>query len=453
MEIPWIPSLRHMGGCTSCEAPAKTGDVDAPRDRPAVEPGGHPVDDPAACGIVDASAHFTPHKYTVNKTGVTLKKERRRSLMEMATDMANKLQEHNAGNPSGSIEEAPNSLDIAAMLADKRLPDVAPGQVGTCSIPGVKKKLKGPKTNQDYGLVATPLQCSERALLVGVFDGHGKDGHHVSKFAAHALFSALALANDAASSNAEEVFKREFVEAHRKVTAVIPQECKKSGTTATVALIIGTRLFVAHVGDSSCALFHRSEDDAPWTGTALTPEHHGDLPGEKERVLNAGGSIQSNHENGPLRVVKLNEKGRPAGASLCVTRSIGDNALKDVGVIAEPDFLSMKLRKNDCCLVIGSDGLWEILSLQEVAEIVAQHVGSAMNAAQSLAFRAREKYIPQVDLRGTRDDISALVVYLPFRSAVDVKKPVFFESRRLTAKMSIPLDIAEDSSDESSDSA
>jgi len=138
---------------------------------------------------------------------------------------------------------------------------------------------------------------------------------------------------------------------------------------------------------------------------------------------------------------------------LQVRRSLGDNALKDAGSTTEPAYQRLKITKEDACLVLGSDGVWDVLGMDELAAICKEHLGSAMNAAQAITLRARELWQPKAEDTGTRDDISACVIYLPFRSAVEVKNPVGFTGkRRQTVMQEVPVDNFDDS-DESSDSA
>ena len=54
-----------------------------------------------------------------------------------------------------------------------------------------------------------------------------------------------------------------------------------------------------------------------------------------------------------------------------MARSIGDHHAATVGVIAEPEITEYELTDDDVALVIASDGVWELLSSQSVADIVA----------------------------------------------------------------------------------
>lgn len=53
-----------------------------------------------------------------------------------------------------------------------------------------------------------------------------------------------------------------------------------------------------------------------------------------------------------------------------MSRSLGDAVAHSVGVSSQPEILDFKLTGNDKFLVIGSDGIWEFLSNEEVANAV-----------------------------------------------------------------------------------
>jgi len=55
---------------------------------------------------------------------------------------------------------------------------------------------------------------------------------------------------------------------------------------------------------------------------------------------------------------------------LAMSRSFGDHAAAEVGVISEPEILEMNLIEDDKFIVIASDGVWEFLSNDEVVRII-----------------------------------------------------------------------------------
>ena len=97
----------------------------------------------------------------------------------------------------------------------------------------------------------------------------------------------------------------------------------------------------------------------------LSKDHKLDDPRECERVLSAGGRVESfkdtlnpNESIGPRRVW-LPDQDIPG---LAMSRSMGDEVAHSVGVSATPEVLEFFLSPDDRFVVIGSDGLWEFLT-------------------------------------------------------------------------------------------
>ncbi|XP_065030784.1 probable protein phosphatase 2C 75 [Musa acuminata AAA Group] len=127
-----------------------------------------------------------------------------------------------------------------------------------------------------------------------------------------------------------------------------PCGCERSGTeseivgsTAVVALVGGGRLIVANCGDSR-AVLSRGGRAVP-----LSDDHKPDRPDELARIEAAGG-----------RVIYLN--GARVYGILAMSRALGDKYLKPA-VISEPEIRVVEITAADECLIIASDGLWDVL--------------------------------------------------------------------------------------------
>lgn len=55
---------------------------------------------------------------------------------------------------------------------------------------------------------------------------------------------------------------------------------------------------------------------------------------------------------------------------LAMTRSFGDEIVRGVGVICDPEIREIELEEQDKFIVMASDGVWEFMSNREVLEIV-----------------------------------------------------------------------------------
>ena len=115
----------------------------------------------------------------------------------------------------------------------------------------------------------------------------------------------------------------------------------------------------------------------PIRESRLTHDHKPHLPHERARVLAAGGRVEW---QGCWRVVAESPlPGRPA-AGLAVSRSLGDAQFKEPLplVSSDPDVSVTLLQPGDTMLILASDGVWDVLSDQDAAEVA---VAAALKAA------------------------------------------------------------------------
>ena len=104
---------------------------------------------------------------------------------------------------------------------------------------------------------------------------------------------------------------------------------------------------------------------------ALSRDHKPDDPEEARVILSNNGRIDSYRDQlgnqiGPMRVWLKNED----IPGLAMTRSFGDAMAARVGVNAVPEIKEFTLQPEDKIIVLASDGVWEFLQNQDVANIV-----------------------------------------------------------------------------------
>jgi serine/threonine protein phosphatase PrpC len=147
-----------------------------------------------------------------------------------------------------------------------------------------------------------------------------------------------------------------------------------------------TRLYASNIGDSRALLIR--DGGRP---ELLSHLHIGRDPSEQARVRAAGGRIMQN--------------GRLAGC-LEVTRAFGDQGMISFGLIAEPFIVETVLQPTDTHLLVSSDGLFDVLTYEEIARMLRQ--APTELTAQQLAFALIEAAMK----RKSRDNMSVVVVKL-----------------------------------------
>ncbi|XVF19995.1 hypothetical protein REPUB_Repub11eG0159600 [Reevesia pubescens] len=114
------------------------------------------------------------------------------------------------------------------------------------------------------------------------------------------------------------------------------------GSTAVVAIVTPDKIVVANCGDSRAVLCRKGKP------VALSSDHKPDRPDELNRIQEAGG-----------RVIYWDAP-RVFGV-LAMSRAIGDNYLKPY-VSCEPEVTITDRTADDECLILASDGLWDVVS-------------------------------------------------------------------------------------------
>ncbi|KAM0882425.1 hypothetical protein ACQ4PT_032295 [Festuca glaucescens] len=169
----------------------------------------------------------------------------------------------------------------------------------------------------------------------------------------------------------------------------------RGGSCAATALVNGSDLYVANLGDCRAVMSHDG------VATALTSDHTAARGDERARIESSGGYVSCG-SNGVWRVQDC----------LAVSRAFGDASLKR-WVISEPEITRHTLTAGCEFLVLASDGLWNKVSNQEAVDAVSK----SNNAGRSSAGCCKE-LVDMARSRGSRDDITVMVVDLkrfPYR--------------------------------------
>ncbi|OIV95286.1 hypothetical protein TanjilG_07442 [Lupinus angustifolius] len=203
------------------------------------------------------------------------------------------------------------------------------------------------------------FQCPIPSAFYAVFDGHGgPDAANYVKRNAMRLF--FEDANMLRSYDTDAFFMKKLEESHRKAflradLALADEQSVNSscGTTALTALVLGRHLLVANAGDCRAVLCRRGK------AVEMSQDHRPSYLPERRRVEELGGFVDDGYLNGYLSV----------------TRALGDWDLKNpLGaaspLIADPDIQMVTLTEEDEFLIIGCDGIWDVMSSQVAISLV-----------------------------------------------------------------------------------
>ena len=219
---------------------------------------------------------------------------------------------------------------------------------------------------------------------------------------------------------AVDALQSAFVAADAALGAAAHIDTQRSGATCTAVVLERGRLAVACVGDCRCVL-GKVETEGDDTNTAfpfvMTRDHRPELDDERARVEACGARIDhirapDGSARGPLRVW-LHGADAPG---LMVTRSVGDGVASSIGVTAVPEVFVVPLERTVRFLVVATDGIWDMLSNEEVVEMVCRHLHEPETACNALVAAASAKWRATI---GHADNITVGVLVFDTCPAYD----------------------------------
>nr|CAB3489560.1 unnamed protein product [Digitaria exilis] len=249
---------------------------------------------------------------------------------------------------------------------------------------------------EDAYSVITGKHCGDSQLaFYGVFDGHGGRAavDFVSERLGENVVAAVLAADNEASSAADDgndaisaAIRSAYLATDSELLA--QHQDVSGGACAATAVVKGSDLYIAHLGDCRAVLSHGGG-----TAAALTADHTCAAEDERARIERGGGYV-CRSGSCVWRVQ----------GSLAVSRSFGDAGLKR-WIVAEPAVTKVALGAGCEFLIVASDGLWDKVSNQEAVDVVSRcRAESVGRSCVELVEMARS--------RGGRDDVTVMVVDL-----------------------------------------
>ncbi|GMH10763.1 hypothetical protein Nepgr_012604 [Nepenthes gracilis] len=256
------------------------------------------------------------------------------------------------------------------------------------------------------------------AHFFGVYDGHG--GSRVANYCRDCIHVALhkelefiieCVTNGTIKDDWQEQWRKAFTKLFLKIDDEVsgkdggePIAPDTVGSTAVVAIICSSHIIVANCGDSRAVLCRGKE------AMALSVDHKPNREDEYARIEAAGGKV-------------IHWNGQRVFGVLAMSRSIGDRYLEP-WIIPNPEVMFIPRAKEDECLILASDGLWDVMTNGEACETARKRIlmwhkkndvklplergigidPAAQAAANCLSNRALQK--------GTKDNITVVVVDL-----------------------------------------
>ena len=239
--------------------------------------------------------------------------------------------------------------------------------------------------------------------FLGVYDGHGDKGKEASTFIEKEIKKLVTdnknkIRKWSLQANSRDMITKMFVDGYKKIQNLMKKQDPQfelSGSCAVSALLIDKVCYVINLGDSRAVIGGKLIDNI--FAIQMSVDHKPSLPEEMERIKKSGGEVKIPNEGagGPMRVYKLNEN----SPGLAVARSLGDCYGHECGVSEEPQVSYRILEDTDEFIVMGSDGIWDVMNSVEIVGYVFERTNDRANRvdkdkiAEEIVEECRKRWI------------------------------------------------------------
>ncbi|KAG9448306.1 hypothetical protein H6P81_014434 [Aristolochia fimbriata] len=231
---------------------------------------------------------------------------------------------------------------------------------------------------EDFFDIKTSNVDEKDVFMFGIFDGHG--GSLAAEYLKDHLFENL-LKHPQFMMNTKLAISETYQKTDSDFLKQESNTYRDDGSTASTAVLVGSHLYVANVGDSRAVISKAG------IAIALSDDHKPNRSDERKRIENAGGVVMW---AGTWRV----------GGVLAMSRAFGNRMLKQF-VVADPEIQEEELDEELEFLVLASDGLWDVVPNEDAVSL-ARMEDDPEAAARKLTETAFT--------RGSADNITCIVV-------------------------------------------
>ncbi|KAK2968541.1 hypothetical protein RJ640_009386 [Escallonia rubra] len=244
------------------------------------------------------------------------------------------------------IECAPSSKCVSVRTESTELVDECP-KFGTTSVCGRRRDMEDAVAVHPSFSRPENTETSGSVHFFGVYDGHGCS--HVAMKCKDRMHEIVK--SEMESGQAEDSWKDAMTKSFSRMDKEVTEwsnsaghpssncrcelrtpQCDAVGSTAVVAIVTPDKIVVSNCGDSRAVLCRKGPD----------------RPDELLRIEEAGGRV-------------IYWDGARVLGVLAMSRAIGDNYLKPY-VIPVPEVTVTERAAEDECLILASDGLWDVVS-------------------------------------------------------------------------------------------
>lgn len=271
----------------------------------------------------------------------------------------------------------------------------------------------------------------DKGHFIAIYDGHGHYGGSAAYEVNESLMAYLEDNRSVLSGLSTEKEIKDFIRnGFRQIQTKLSEESiyRVSGTCCIGVLILESKLYIISLGNSKAVLC--TDGTTGPKAVELSRDQTLTSAEERDRITRQG-----------LKIHKVKEQGKEYGAErlwtseeglgITVTRALGDWQVSKA-VLNDPEIDEYEISTSDRFVLLGSDGLWDVMSPEEAVKILNEKkrgkdgVDELLNQAKK-RWRDRiqkDKYIisDEPHSSGKTDDITVNVCYFNFPSSEEMEK-------------------------------
>jgi serine/threonine protein phosphatase PrpC len=242
------------------------------------------------------------------------------------------------------------------------------------------------------------------------FDGHGPFGHTVSTRTVQTVPYFVAI-SEHFPDDMEKALVEGFEKSQKELVMHALEnswDVQASGSTAVACMWKGTEVWTANAGDSRCVIGTETARKVIFE----TEDHKPNTPAEKERIEASGGEVRTQTYPDGWVNHRIFVKGEDY-PGLCMARTLGDESVKQKGVIATPECKKATVDLEGApFILLASDGVWEFLDSEFVIKAVAKKIKSdgPERTVQKLQREAKKRW--KQEEGDYCDDITSILIQL-----------------------------------------
>jgi serine/threonine protein phosphatase PrpC len=242
-----------------------------------------------------------------------------------------------------------------------------------------------------------------------VQDGHGPQGHLVS-FRGIQTLPHFITSSSKFPRNIPDAISEGYIRCHEDLVRHSVEhdyDIQVSGCACVLVIRKDRTLWVSHAGDSRVVIGSVSSDLVE----AETADHKPTDPTERSRLETNGSEIQTFSFDGNVKISRVFVRGADF-PGLCMSRSLGDQCVKDHGVIPTPEVFTFDVTPKKTFIVLASDGVWEFVPSKLVCS----------SLSKKLPGEGKDKCVARIVTEAKKrwkshevsycDDITAMLVLL-----------------------------------------